>query len=471
MTTATAPNSLPATRVPFPNVYGAAAELFEATDLEVCLDGPAGTGKSYAALWKMHSRRLLFPDTRGLLARKTFISLKSSTLATYREQVAKPWLDAGQIRLWSARGDEPAHYAYPNGSKLVIAGLDRPGKAMSTEYDDILIDEALDCEEADVEALVSRIQRPGHIYGVEGRPPYAQLMLVTNPGPPHHWLNQRMLAGRTRRLTSRHEDNPAMTEEYLALLDRSLTGVRRDRLLLGLWVASEGMIYADSWSEPRNLVNHFRPPEEWPRYLSVDFGFTHPFVCQWWAQDPDGRLYLYRELYQTQRLVEDHARSVRAASGWGGEDMTRPTLPTYPETGRVRHDADPLPRAIFADHDAEGRATFERHLGLYTTAAHKAVKEGIDAVAARMRPAGDGRPRLFIMRDSLLERDQWLVARKLPTCTVEEIPGYVWDLAHAAAAAKEQPVKENDHGVDALRYLVASLDCRQSTVQWGPKIW
>ena len=31
---------------------------------------------------------------------------------------------------------------------------------------------------------------------------------------------------------------------------------------------------------------------------SVDFGFTNPIVIQWWAEDPDGRLYLYRELYR-----------------------------------------------------------------------------------------------------------------------------------------------------------------------------
>jgi predicted transcriptional regulator len=40
----------------------------------------------------------------------------------------------------------------------------------------------------------------------------------------------------------------------------------------------------------------------------VDFGYTNPFVMQWWAEDPDGRLYLYREIYRTRRLVEDHAK-------------------------------------------------------------------------------------------------------------------------------------------------------------------
>lgn len=449
--------------------YGNAGELWDSTAPEIVLVGAAGTGKSRACLEKLHYEAATNPALRCLMVRKTYASLKASGLVTFDEKVM-PQLDG--VRFVGETAKRPPHYAYPNGSVIVVGGLDRPSKVMSSEYDLIYVQEATELTENDWEALTTRLRN--------AKLPYQQLLADCNPDAPTHWLKLRGDAGKTLLLPSTHADNPTLynhdlhdwTPEglrYLAVLD-ALSGVRHDRLRLGIWAAAEGMIYADSWSEPRNLINYFRPPLEWPRYLSIDFGFTHPFVCQWWAQDPDGRLYLYRELYQTQRLVEDHARSVRAASGWGGMDGAGPTIP-LDLLGKQKPHVDPLPRAIFADHDAEGRATFERHLGLYTTAAHKAVKEGIDAVAARMRPAGDGRPRLFVMRDSLLERDQWLVERKLPTCTAEEIPGYVWDLAHAAAAAKEQPVKDNDHGVDALRYLVASLDCRQSTVQWGPKIW
>ncbi len=117
------------------------------------------------------------------------------------------------------------------------------------------------------------------------------------------------------------------------------------------------------------------PPKEWPRYWVVDFGYTNPFVCQWWVEDPDGRLLMYRELYHTKRTVDEHAkRMLRAVTKLDG---------TWKE---------PRPRAIICDHDAEGRAVLERELGMGTTAAHKAVTEGIQAVQARMRKAGDGRP-------------------------------------------------------------------------------
>jgi phage terminase large subunit len=91
-------------------------------------------------------------------------------------------------------------------------------------------------------------------------------------------------------------------------------------------------------------------------------------------------------------------------------------------------------------------------------AAIKTVKPGLEAVQARLRVAGDGRPRLFIVRDALVERDPALVEAGLPAGTIEEITGYVWATGPDGKPAKEEPEKKNDHGMDALRYMVAQLD-------------
>ncbi|HET9109930.1 MAG TPA: hypothetical protein VFN78_03800, partial [Ktedonobacterales bacterium] len=281
------------------------------------------------------------------------------------------------------------------------------------------------------------------------------------------------------RILSRHQDNPRYwnadaqggqgdwTDEgraYLAILD-GLTGVRRDRLRDGRWVAAEGMVYADAWSRERNVVprervekrnpetGRWEMPREWPRYLSIDFGFTHPFVCLWWAQDPDGRLWCYRELYRTQRLVEDHAREIKALSRWGD-----------PKSG------EPYPRAIICDHDAEGRSTLERHLGLMTIPAHKQVREGIQAVAARLKPAGDGLPRLFFLENSLVEADPLLREQRRPASVLEEFESYVWAKS-ADGSAKEEPVKDFDHGLDSTRYACAFFDLVGGFATRGPKLF
>jgi phage terminase large subunit len=54
------------------------------------------------------------------------------------------------------------------------------------------------------------------------------------------------------------------------------------------------------------------PPPTWKRVRSVDFGYTAPFVWQWWAISPEKVWHLYREIYRSQRMVADHAKVGKA---------------------------------------------------------------------------------------------------------------------------------------------------------------
>jgi phage terminase large subunit len=93
-----------------------------------------------------------------------------------------------------------------------------------------------------------------------------------------------------------------------------------------------------------------------------------------------------------------------------------------------------------------------------TLPARKEVSPGIQAVQARLRKAGDGRPRVYVVRDALVRRDPELADAGKPTCFVEEITGYVWAKGPDGKAAKEAPEKVNDHAMDTFRYVVAQAD-------------
>lgn len=425
---------------------GAAAQILTDRSPELLLDGPAGTGKSRAALEKLLLVALKYDGMRGLIVRQTRESLTTSAMVTWREHVAVQALATGQMVYYGGSKVEPAQYRLANGSRIMLGGLDKPGKVMSTEYDLIYVQEATELSPVGWEALSSRLRNPVM--------PYRQLLADCNPDAETHWLNQRCNAGAVRRYQSRHVDNPvyfddqgrktAAGAEYMARLD-ALTGVRRLRLRDGLWVSAEGVIY-DEFMPAVHLSDRDpkRIPKDWPRFWSIDFGFTNPFVWQCWARDPDGRLWLYREIYMTRRTVAEHCATIRGL-------LIRPDG-TWIE---------PKPEKILADHDAEDRATFERELQVVTTAAHKTVKDGIDAVKARLAPAGDGKPRLFVLRGALVEVDTMLQQQMRPTRTAEEFPVYVWN------EAKDQPVKEHDHGLDTTRYVVADQDLSpQYRVRW-----
>ena len=112
---------------------------------------------------------------------------------------------------------------------------------------------------------------------------------------------------------------------------------------------------------------------------------------------------------------------------------------------------------VLADHDAENRAVFAQSVGISTTPADKKVLEGIQLVQERLKIQPDGKPRLFVMRDIQVERDETLADARKPIGLVEEIMGYVWDTG-GGKTAKEQPLKKDDHSSDCLRYLVSDLD-------------
>ena len=400
--------------------HGAAERLLYCRDSEVVLSGPAGTGKSRACLEKLHLCALKYPAARFLIVRKTRTSLTESALVTYEDRV----LPEGSPILEGASRPMRRAYSYPNGSTVVIGGLDKATKIMSTEFDMIYVQEAIELSENDWESLTTRLR--------SGVMPYQQLIADTNPDAPTHWLKLRADAGRTTMLESRHEDNPTVTPEYLSKLD-ALTGVRYHRLRHGRWVAAEGAVY--EWDRAIHLVDRREVPEGWVRFRSIDFGYTNPFVCQWWAMDHDGRIWLYREIYRTRRLVADHAAEI------------------------LRLSADEPIAFTVADHDAEDRATLHA-AGIPTVAARKRVKQGIEAVQVRLRPAGDGWPRLMLMRDSLVERDEALANAKLPWCTEQEFDGYVYPKGQHGRPVKEDPVKLHDHGMDAMRYAVMAADRR-----------
>jgi PBSX family phage terminase large subunit len=440
--------------IPAPELRGAILELAACTDFECGIDGPAGTGKTFGILYYIHMLLLKYAGAKFLVARKYNTDLAGSAMATYRDNVMD---ERERVVYFGGNKIRPAEFMYPNGSELVVNGLDKPGKVKSMEFDGIYINEATECSLDDIEFCRMRLGRRRKV-----KLPRKQLIMDFNPDAPTHFLNQRMNEGVTRRIPSRHEDNPFLWDaktqdwtpegrEYIFGILGGLTGVRLARYRYGIWAASENTVFEDSFDRARNVVKRFPIPDSWPRYMSLDFGYTHPFVAKWYAEDPDGRYYCYREIYMTRRLVEDHAKQVKHLSRWG------------------QPGGDPLPREIYADHDAEGREVFTKYTGLYTTPAHKAVAEGIQAMATRLRPAGDGKPRLMYFEDCLVERDQELAKVKKPTCTIEEFDTYVWDTRNGEKKG-DVPVKESDHGMDSDRYLCAR-DIMPSHISYYKDIW
>jgi phage terminase large subunit len=426
--------------------YGDNKAAIECQAPEVLLIGPAETGKTIALLWKLHRIAFKYSNASLVILRKTLTSTYGTVLRTFQEKVVG---ETGLKLCVDTYGGEKAQwFDYPNGSRIWVAGLDKSSRILSAEHDIIYVNQAEELTMDDWETLTTRTTgRAGHI-------PHPQTIGDANPTYPSHWMYKRETI---RRFYSWHRDNPTLYdgqewtrqgEETLRRL-ANLTGLRRVRLFEGKAAQAEGVVYED-WNEAIHVIEPFAIPDDWRRFRVVDFGFTNAFVCQWWAVDHDGRMYLYREIYHTKRLVEDHARQIVALS----------------EGERVE--------ATVCDHDAEDRATLERH-GVPTIAAQKAVTVGIQAVQARLRVQKDDKPRLYVFRGALVELDPELDTEHKPTCTKDEFAGYIWEKTPDGKPNKETPHKADDHGMDAVRYGVMYLDNETQssgeTVHADPEIY
>lgn len=394
----------------------------------ILFDGGSRSGKTALLCEFLIRRALQYPGSRQLAARRARVHAKSSlwndTLKTYLRR----YIPYSLYRF--SETELTIHFF--NASEIIVGGLDdadRTEKILGNEYITVYLNEATQLRYETVQMAMTRLAQ--RIYDANGHLAVPKLLLDCNPRGPRHWLHYvgvRQIdpdteeplpdAARWARVSWSAYDNLAnLPKEYLHTLE-SLPAVMRDRMLHGIWRDNSGAVY-EEFEESIHVVEPFEIPEAWTRVRGIDFGFTNPFVCLWGAVDPDGRLFLYREWYRANVRTIEHAETIRRMSG---EERYAVTV---------------------ADHDASERAELE-HCGIRTVAARKDVRIGIQAVKTRLVCAGDGKPRLFFFKD--LKQ------------ILSEIYEYRWSTASGTSNLKEEPLKLNDHAMDALRYLVMELD-------------
>ncbi len=413
--------------------YGAADIMWKSRRREILLVGPGDTGKSRACLEKLHHCANKYAGARLLIVRKTRKSLTQSAMVTYEQKVLpKGWLSKRGKKGLIYFNTTDQQYEYPNGSIIAVAGMDDPDKVLSSEWDMIYVQEATELSENDWEYLTMRLRNSVM--------PYQQLIADCNPSYPNHWLKLRCDRGATLMLFSRHEDNPSITPERIAVLD-ALTGVRKLRLRFGLWAAAEGMVY-EEWDEALHKVTLEQlvawrilskdgkiDPAGTKRVIAgVDWGWTNPGTILVFALDTDGRMYLIHEVYQTQKTDDWWVERACALKARYGIEVFV---------------CDPAMPAYIAKFNAAGLNAVE---------ANNDIATGVNDARERLQKAGDGRPRFYLYEYALRERDAARVDARLPCCFADEILEYVWPKAQDGKPLKELPIGVNNHAMDGWRY-------------------
>ncbi len=218
------------------------------------------------------------------------------------------------------------------------------------------------------------------------------------------------------------DDNPYVDEEYKQRIRNSLSGLFYKRNYLGIWCLAEGAIF-DFFDRSIHVIA--RPPRAAEYWIAgIDYGAVNPFACvligvstgQYTQTGP--QLWIEKEYY------------------WDPSSKGQGRQKTNTEfADDVQAFLEPYAvRGVYIDPSAASFKLDLQKRGIKVIDANNEVFDGITHMTSMVR---DGKV---------------LICDSCPNL-IREIQGYVWD-SKQAEKGYDEPMKKNDHAVDALRYAV-----------------
>lgn len=258
----------------------------------------------------------------------------------------------------------------------------------------------------------------------------AKFFGTTNPEGPYHWLKKDYLDRENELSLARFhfllEDNLNLDPEYIRQLKKEYVGVWFQRYIKGLWVLAEGLVY-DMYDSNVHIISRNKLPDNKQEWIGIDYGTANDTVFILVRLGADNRLY-----------IADEWR-------WGrntkGRSMTDVQLRKELQKFILKNDAKP--QWIFIDPSAASFIT-----ELYQ---HRKEFPAFKRVARANNNVLDGIQRV----SSLLGAELLKVAEHCEGLR-EEFQSYSWD-PKAQERGEDKPLKEHDHGLDALRYIINGI--------------
>lgn len=265
---------------------------------EVVYGGAKGGGKSCALVMEALAYALEYPGADVYLFRETYDELEANLIKEWRQKVPQ--------ELYTYNETKHVAKLYNNSTVYFRFVKNRADaeKYNGRSIDWIGVDELTKHDEETIQILLSCMRSP------KGYPP--RFRGTCNPGGRGHiWVKKRYIQStaygkkiaidpvtrnRIAYIPANVYDNPVLMANDPAYVRRleNLPPAKRKAYLMGDWDAYEGQAF-EEWNPEIHVVTPFIIPEWWYRWRSVDNGYSDPFAWYWFAVDPDGIIYIYRE--------------------------------------------------------------------------------------------------------------------------------------------------------------------------------
>lgn len=250
----------------------------------------------------------------------------------------------------------------------------------------------------------------------------SKIWLNCNPESPNHYVYTDLVKqAKKKHLFHIHftlDDNLTLSERIKERYRRMFSGVWFNRFILGEWCVAQGAIY-DMFDEDVHVIDKLPDGLKIVQYwIACDYGTSNPTVFLLCGLGSDGNYYVLDEW----RWDSRKQRRQKTDSEYAVD------LKDFIKKHKI------YPQSILIDPSA---ASF--------------IAECRSIHIAEIRPADN------VVLDGIRRVGALLSAKKLfflSVCSglIDEALGYVWD-SKAQERGEDAPVKQRDHGLDALRYF------------------
>lgn len=416
--------------------------------------GGWGNGKTSAGCVEAFSLALEYPGSVGLICRKTRPELKATTLHQFFNggggDPNSDWTGCPQEVIRSFNKTEQK-LTLINGSIIHFWPLDEPEKLSNLNLGWFLIDQ---CEEVSEEMF---LMLRGRLR--QQNAPRMGLLLANPNG--HDWVWKRFVYlqyPNHKFIHAKTTDNPTLPADYIETL-MSMPEAWVKRFVEGSFDVFSGQIWPE-FDEDVHTLPPFAIPEWFETVEGIDHGRRNPTAVLWVTFDEKGNCFVVDEHYEAGKLVSHHAEKIheKRASGWG--------TPRYTVIDASAAQQDPnTGRSVIDEYWDKGIITIpsDRH----PFARINRVAEWLRLDPEHPHPLTgetreEGWPRLYIFKNcvNLIEHVRQYQWKKQPPTQEED--------------AKEQPLKKDDHDVDALGYVLMTrpeITAKPINSTPGPNDW
>lgn len=424
--------------------------FLERDSVEIVLDGPTETVKTFNCLMFLYILHHLVPNLQSVILRSEKTTTYTTVLKTLVQHILPYGLNKHPDNPIHPYGgtNKPEWLDFKNGGRLHIGGEDdKDGKVLGTEWDIALYSQCEQSKPDFWQRLSGRCTGRQGSLKVDGEE-IGILLGECNPDHKEHHLKKRERRDQLEMISLKHKDNIKIFKDgsYTNYGARTIRGLKKrysgivyQRLYEGKWVAAEGLVY--------NFQEHHMREIRWgdipSDYLIItgrDYGTTvnSPFVHLAFAYSPDHDDILElpnSQIYQSGKEVSEIGTWIQQIEEQIEQELGRGV--------DVR----------VADHDSQAQLILQNQ-GLPAILADKELLIGIEQVRNRL---SNGTIH-FNPNSRWNEPDLELLDK--PQQLFDEWPLYRHkdEAAQLKNIAKaDVPVKGNDHGLDVVRYICMYL--------------